>query len=29
MMFSNGEYFIGNFYKDMVDGPGEFYRLNG
>ena len=29
MVFSNGEYFVGNFQKDMVDGPGEFYRMNG
>ncbi len=20
---------MGNFDKDMIDGPGEFYRMNG
>lgn len=29
MVFSNSEYFKGTFHKDMVDGPGEFYRSNG
>ena len=29
MTFSNGEYFVGSFHKDMVEGPGEFHRMNG
>lgn len=29
MVFSNGEIFVGSFHKDMVDGPGEFHRMNG
>ncbi len=29
MVFSNGEYFVGSFSKDMLDGPGEFHRMNG
>lgn len=29
MVFSNGEYFEGSFHRDMVEGPGEFHRMNG
>jgi len=29
MLFSNGEFFIGNFATDLVDGPGEFHMKNG
>ena len=29
MVFSNDEYFIGNFERDMVQGEGKFYCRNG
>lgn len=29
LMLSNGEYFIGTFENDMVEGPGQFYRKDG
>lgn len=29
LFLTNGEKFVGNFYKDYVNGPGTFYNLYG
>jgi len=28
-MLTNGEYFVGSFSNDMIDGLGKFFGLSG
>lgn len=29
LMLTNGEYYVGNFSEDMIDGNGKFFSKNG